>query len=227
MMAGSWAWRPIQARLLNVAVYRQLNRRDVWGEHVGWVDPTEHGVREACARLGALRESGRSIGPTAWMPSFGTTEGILEETGLGVLAALGDLDRLCATGGSLEPVHRYMKKHCRRLGGMVGFQVCMDLTYLYPGLSEDEWVFLYGGSEDTGSHWTARRLRPDLSTLECCRWLRDTQDDWLLPAGWETVAWVGKPRLSLADVEHTLCEYRKYVRAKLTGGAKRKYRGPS
>jgi len=222
------AGAPRAERLLNTAMYRQLNRRDLWESGAaGWIAPTADGVLGACEALERHRQAGNSIGPTSWMPSTGTVSGCLREVGLGVVEHLGELDELCdsVTDGSLEPVQKYMKKNCRRLTGMVGFQVCLDLTYTYPNLSDDVWVWLYGGHEDTGSHWTARRLRPDMTTLECCRWLRDTQDAWLAPHGWGDVAWEGKPRLSLADVEHLLCEYRKWVRATLTRGAKRKYRG--
>ncbi len=110
------------------------------------------------------------------------------------------------------------------LGGETGFmayEVLSDLILdkAVLSFSEDDW-----GNPGPGALEGLRALAPETSFTKplaqgAIKELRWNQGAWLNKAG---VMLLGPP-LTLRNVEHSLCEYSKYVRAKDNGHAKRKF----
>jgi hypothetical protein len=114
---------------------------------------------------------------------------------------------------------------------VAGWQITLDLGYLHPAVDQDSWAPMHTSfgqgrrrAPDVvngGSATGALLVNPDADPLATAVWLRDHQDEWL-PSSWQTTRWEAKPRLTLADVEHTLCELARYW--KLRSGARTRQR---
>jgi hypothetical protein len=101
------------------------------------------------------------------------------------------------------------------MGRFTGYQVALDAQYLLD-FSDDEEVPTYSSESKKLHHWkTSGSREGERMAGATVRELRDGQGEMLAAAGlsWASVAWSEKPRLTMADVENTLCEWVKYVHA--------------
>jgi hypothetical protein len=216
-----------EQKLFNVIAYRVINRDDVWRERVGFVyDLAE--LRERWAGLRDFYEAGGHVWSSAWataplpaLPGDDRLDRVLWA------AERWDVSTLDLTADT-----RSIFKATRKLpaiGDVIAWQATLDFGFV-DHVSQDEWVPMYtnlgkAGKSGVGTRSAKARpggsmvgaelVRPDADPLGTCIALRDEQDDWL-PESWSATCWTGKPRLTLADVEHSLCEYSKYHR-KATG----------
>ena len=176
----------------------------------------------------------RTISPEERLALF--SQGLLEELAQAVAS-------VAAMAGSLAEVHAVLPKRDEPYGGFGPFlsmQVTLDCVYIFPHLSDDEWVYIGGGINTSkrdgglvdigprvillqlaGIPQGAAALRDQELLLGLLEQVRDVQDERFKAAGldWADVAWHAKPRLSLADLEHGMCEYDKYQR----GGPSRNF----
>lgn len=215
-------WR--EETVFSVLLYRWLNNREAFDEAVQDLD------RGFWGALRARRDRGDSIFTSAWTVSLGQRckgrdpiDFIEEESerwrvGLDPILGSGDVVELYGAVRALS-----------LFGDLIAWQATLDLIYLRDDLDDDTWIpRLYDGSK-TGKHNPggsasgALRVAPGAAPDSTVRSLRDSQDQWL-PDDWPIIRWEGKPRLSLADVEHALCEYDKWERVNEGGKMKRRYR---
>lgn len=201
-------------RVFNVMLYRAYNAPDV-----PWVRTRNEAVRVARERAARWRAGEKRIFGAAWM----ITGGRLSPPDR-VLDGAENWDpyevvRVALGTTTLRDVLREVLRQ-PFFGGMSGWQVTLDLTYVFPHLSDDEWVHV-GGLWGNPHREVVRPHGPlaacqiideDRGPADVVRLLRDSQEERLgqLGLNWSSVAWNAKPRLTLADVEHTLCEWHKY-----------------
>jgi hypothetical protein len=211
-------------KLFNVLLYRQINNEDCWRASVplGYIHQNELGVLQA--RLAARLEAKQPVWTRAWtrtsLSSF-PGETYLERVFHGVNQWDTDayLNRL-----TLAQDFKGWWKATADLplfGDFTAYQVALDLTYLSPRFTDDEWCKVSGGD----ARWEQGSAAAGLDPYQ----KRDAQEAELEALGldWSLVAWDQKPRLTLADVEHTLCEYVKYlkhVNGRRPGNNHRRYR---
>jgi hypothetical protein len=122
------------------------------------------------------------------------------------------------------------------MGGFMGYQVALDYSYMdwLKWDEEDEWVYVGPGAKK-GIYWlTGERPLTDhdlkdlemeakkpLDYEEAIRYLQQHQDAIFKKFGLEFKKWKGK-QLDVHNVEFSLCEYNKMMRAAF-GGRKNKY----
>jgi len=131
------------------------------------------------------------------------------------------------------------------VGTFLGYEIWTDLTYFNffkQGWSDNDFVNLgpgaiWGLALMSGLEKPQKELREGYKGLgvELTKWLRDTQEYWfnklyeegLIEPKWEEIAYKeafsNTPYLSLRNIEHSLCEFRKYWRLKQGKGKKRKF----
>jgi alpha-glutamyl/putrescinyl thymine pyrophosphorylase clade 1 len=96
------------------------------------------------------------------------------------------------------------------MGKFMAWQVTLDLIPLFNRWTDNEWAITYKNAyaNPGGSAVGLQKIGMDLFEL------RDRQAEHLdaLDLDWRAVAWKGHERLTIADLEHTLCEWVKYDR---------------
>lgn len=123
------------------------------------------------------------------------------------------------------------------IGNFLAYEIWCDLSYINdPRMfkwTDDDFVNM-----GPGAKWGVRLIwggekkdYKDKDYIEKCKWLRDIQVEY-----WEKIpfievaydnAYSNQPFLSLRNVEHSLCEYRKYYNQKyLRKGKRRKFSEP-
>lgn len=210
----------VEELLWNTLLYRAFNNRRAWEECVRFV-PAPFDLAEPAACLAARHARGDTIWTRAWTTSPLTNypgrtrlERVVNAAGRWDVARLRDRLRNCR---GLEDVWETLRRE-PLMGKFTGFQVALDLTY-FPGsrFTDDEWVYTYSseGKLAKADYLPAgSRSGLDAAGAGSIVELRDRQDEELAARGlrWADVAWDEKPRLTLADVEHTLCEWDKYLK---------------
>jgi hypothetical protein len=107
----------------------------------------------------------------------------------------------------------YLTKHVSGLGGFTAYEVVVDFSYSsLTGYTDDDWV-----NPGPGCRRGLNRIYPGLgNNLEECRekikWLRMSQRQWFKDYGLPFFFWQGK-ELTLRNIEHSLCEFSKYMKA--------------
>lgn len=217
---------PQSIRLWNVMLMRYFNRPDV-----PWVDSCDEGYAMVAERL----TWPKGIFTNTWMPMGGPRRGRPFGDELQEAITTWDAElfaREVETASSLEDVYAAVLR--RSLFGPVnGWQVALDVTYT-SHLTDDEWIPEVRPLTNTKTvkdpppHGPAVAAAAilDAPFQTVVRKLRDEQDERLEKIGvsWSDVAWCHKPRLTLADVEHTLCEWQKYRAHQAGRGRKRLFR---
>jgi hypothetical protein len=216
-----------EAIVFNTMLYRVFNNYGAWVE----CDPfctTRDEIDEAFSRLRTRWEAKRTIFTAAWtlgqLPYAGRDR--LEK----IRTAIRDWDAYQLTrdlteAGSLISAAKILMGQ-KLIGSFTAFQIALDMSYIMPFTDDEPLpVFYVGTGKDltrapSGSGSALLQLE---TTVEA---LRDDQDRALAELGldWGAVAWEAKPRLTMADIEHTLCEFMKYT--KMCGGnvrGQRKY----
>jgi hypothetical protein len=206
-----------EALTFNVMLYRWLNNADSWDRLVGgWV--ASHA--EADAALGRVRAGqfrGEVVTTRAWtLPQMPSLPGDDALDKLRRAVARWDpapVVQAAYSAPSLRGVHQAVQSQ-PAIGRFIAFQIALDLTYVFARLSDDEWVLTHRSASAGGSAGGARLIDRDAAPADTIRRLRDQQEESfeVLGLNWPSVAWSDKPRLTLADIEHSLCEFAKYDR---------------
>lgn len=222
----------LEALVFNTMMYRVFNNFTMWLA----VDPfslTGADVDAAFERIRAHWETGATIFTNAWtispLPYKGADRLEKVRTGLDMWDVY-QITRELYEAPSLIRAHKILAAQ-KLMGHFTAYQVALDLSYLMPGFTDDEDLpKLHSGTGKSAAENPIPAGSGDaLKILGCSMHeLRDTQEDQLAELGlrWSDVAWPAKPRLTMADIEHTLCEWLKYenIRSGRTK-ARRKYDG--
>lgn len=238
---------PAWVKVANCALFRWLRGSAFSWNHVvgGWIDwsDTTAVANAMSALLDAWLHRPPTIFGRAGQPPTGhgrvpVSEMLSDRLPTVIPALSRHLDEIVAGKylTSLEPIFDEIGR--LNLHGFQGkfvvLQLALDLQYVYPHVSDDEWIMVRFGTTRTTSVGPAVTLRKIASTakmdhednLNVVRWLRDIQttefDRLCLP--WSNVSWSGKTRLTLGDIEHSLCEFDKYERLLVTGRGGRRYK---
>lgn len=226
---------PLEQVVLCIMTQRYFNQPDV-----EW-HPTKEAMVDSVRRR--LERTGTGIFARTWMTNgsswrareVGFRTQLLEDY------AAWDAEKVAAELGwdrfagqpSMEALFKVLcEQGC--IGQVIGWQQALDLTYVSPALDDDTWVppmRVITKSKSAHAHGPATStelIAPGHRFQDVVLELRDRQHERLANWGlsWAEVAWANKPRLTLADVEHTLCEwarYRKHVEGK---GRRRRLNGP-
>jgi hypothetical protein len=205
--------------VLNVLIYRLFNRPEL----ATWVTGQVEAQALVYCRAKEATERRRPIFSRTWMANGGDVRVPLPDRLAGGVAAW-DLGRIARVAGSVPTSFKLLYDLLYAqplLGSVLAYQVALDLAQLvFPALSDDEYVpepkLLRSkwGKEAYGPRALATALFPDYPFGLALAVLRERQGEQLAEVGldWADVAWEHKPRLTLADLEHALCEYGKYLR---------------
>jgi hypothetical protein len=200
---------PDWCHVLNIFLYRAYNVPGIEWAH----DQLE--ARRIVTERNERWENGEPIFTNAWMITGGNVSPADRLTAAVQLWQPEAIVEVAHSAHSLKTVFEAVRQQPFFGGMTVSWQVALDLTYIFKHLSDDEWIpepnVLLSSKKgpqaiEHGPRAAAKLIAPELSALEVIQYLRDHQ-----PAAWAAVAWPAKPRLSLADVEHTLCEFCKYI----------------
>lgn len=214
----------------NLMIYRVFNNAAAWVEAGGWHRPSASEPFRAGMRARYAR--GETVFTAAWTisglpyPGVDRLERVFWAIDRWDVRGTGELVREAT---SLRRVQEVLSR-VPLMGQFTAFQVALDLAQRYPErLSDDEWVLAFSNSSKraqkdytAGGSGAALALVGASSIAE----VRDARDASLASIGksWADVQWDAKPRCTLADVEHTLCEYGKYVKLHAPAGAPRRGR---
>lgn len=211
----------LEAVVFNTMLYRIFNRAEMWQV----VDPfvtTSNELEGAIQRIRDYRDAKGKIATKAW-----TVSSLINypgDTWLDRVEHCVNLWRPYDITADMLGATSFMDAFERlrgipALGITLRTQICLDFTYLF-SFTDDEDMPLYqtlgrhAGQRDkakTANIGPAAGL--ELAGATTLQELRDRQDEEFAGRGlhWEHIAWEGKPRLTIADIEHTLCEYSKYI----------------
>lgn len=206
----------LEALVFNTMLYRVFNNYAAWVE----CDPFCHITAEIDGAFERLRDrwtAKRTIFTTAWtlgrLPYAGNDR--LDK----VRTAIRDWDTY-ATTRALYDSHSLIEAAKilagqKLIGSFTAYQIALDMSYIMPNFTDDEPLpmFEVGTGKDLTVHPSgsgSALLQLD-TTVDA---LRESQDAELAARrlDWGAVAWEGKPRLTMADIEHTLCEFMKYTK---------------
>lgn len=228
---------PPEHVLFNVAAYRMFGLPETWLALGGFEGIVAWWWRRADAVLAERHRQGEQLFTGAYRASQrgmpcgpGEKYKVVVTKLTKVYVQLPTVTLALLAAPSMEEAHALLN-NMPGLGGDSGFlayEVLSDLILNQAVLkfSEDDWVNPGPGALEglqvlapetrftPGNRVTRERARTAIAEL---RW---RQDEWLTKAG---VALLG-PALTLRNVEHSLCEYSKYVRARDNGHAKRRFR---
>lgn len=212
----------LEDRVFGTLVYRgAFNTHRMWTAlDLGCVTPaTWPAARE---RIAAYWVTGQPIFTRAWvLPPLTHLPGATRLDRVAAGIARWDALQLAAQLGrarSLAAAYAVLQGQVL-LGEFTAWQCALDMTYLFAGFTDDErppYLHNSAGKLAKASYkprGSGEALRLLGVTIEQ---LRAEQ-----PADWAAVAWSAKPRLTYADLEHTLCEWLKYEQLKNASTAHR------
>lgn len=205
--------------IFNAMLYRIFNRADMWQTcdpyvcHYDELDQSFKKIRE-------YRDAGYRIAPAAWtVPPLVHING---NTWLDrVETAVKSWD-IITIAKNVQRATTLVEANdaligAAGIGPFIRLQVILDLTAVFNFTDDETLPSLYSSK---GKHRNNKDyLKPQGSAegerLVGCtiKELRDHQDLMLTDEGltWSEIAWQRKPRLTMADLEHTLCEWTKYI----------------
>jgi hypothetical protein len=210
--------------VFQIVAYRSINRIETI-DHVGLPDWESFDADLFCQRLREVRRKKDPITGRAYRIHSiqGKTR---EETCTFMIATAHQNIELrtlgLKTASSLEQAWTILRA-LPNVGRFLGFEICLDLNYsetFWPDFSEDDFVFVGPGAEDgVQAIWPEARTQEQ--QVERLRWLTDHQADFL-PDDYP-----GK-RITLANMEQAMCEWRKYFTLQAGGrGPRRRFRPKS
>lgn len=226
--------RPGAERLWNLILYRRLNREDTWRALGGYGSPQ---------LLGKLLEKllRKIDGPVfTGAHQVHTMQGII--SGRDAIARqahmmrdLGKSKLLHGLAHDLfditsvqQAFELWREAHIPGVGDFLSWQLALDCRYGLAEFSDDEWAPVQAGCRAG-----LEILYPGIGAKKCTSFdreykllvLRDTQDAEFRARGldFQAVAAPGHGRLTVAAIEHSLCEYSKYVRISSGGHSKGKF----
>jgi hypothetical protein len=226
--------------LRNAMLYRVFNNRHLWPE-IAW-KPYEHQVEAVRQVVARFHVHGEKVFGNAWAITGGSshpTTGERMTPGQRVMAAMKvwpeQLGRVVGSLKNRQPIgHLYQEIRRLEFGGkVVSWQVALDLAGVYPHLSDDEWLpksdisKLENEAHGHGPAMAARLILPETPFREAVEEIRDAQEHYL-STWWQEIhpPKLG-PRLSLANIEHSLCEFMKYEGVRVGRRVMRRYHPPA
>lgn len=196
-------------RVHSVIFYRMINNRYTWSSITG--NPTNNDEMRAAL---AMLDGKKKVWSSAWISTP-----MVKAAPFIVAADYTNLVKVVESGAPTSAVHREIKRY-RGLSGLVGFQICLDLTTISPRRSADA-VYSHRshynqarGDNASGSWVGASIIDPTRDPEQVIQHLHrrsvlELMDDTTM---WEMITPDGYRDLHLHDVEHALCEWTKYER---------------
>lgn len=217
----------LPAVVYSTMLYRLFNREDMWRV----VNPLMRNTSDfhvVAASVIKYEDQGGKTGTAAWqiqqathLPGASRARRVLGAASLWPVHEL--TMRLAAAGSFMEAWESL--EGVALLGDMLRTQVTLDMTYLFDGFTDDEPMPAYDRvrsalNRESGPGAALRAIGGAWDILS----LRDAQSTEFAARDldWAAVSWNQKPRLTMADIEHALCEYNKYLR--LYSGVKTAHR---
>lgn len=218
-----------EQKLLACVAFRVFNRTSTWAMIHRYVVPT---WKRPWALL-TLRQASRdgvALTSAVWMVGGEKGKQIFETQLEAVDYAQTNMALLRSAASSLEAMHVALRQ-APRVGAFVGNEILMDLLYeahlLVAAPDKQTYVYLGPGAVCGAQQLRGKEPRYDFDVfhptndpadLECFRTVAEVVMDRPLQDGY---------RLTIHDVEHSLCETNKYIRALKGSMPKRRYRGPT
>jgi hypothetical protein len=205
--------------IFNVMLYRIFNRADMWQAcdpfvyHYDELDLTFKKIRD-------YRDIGNKIATKAWtVPPLVHIDGVTWLDRVETAVRSWDITRISS---GIERSRTLIDADIAltgtaAIGSFIRLQVLLDLTSMLKFNDDEPLPHLYSSK---GKHRNGKSyLKPqgsaegELLIGYSVQELRDRQTEMLTRENldWSQIAWDRKPRLTMADIEHTLCEYVKYV----------------
>ena len=213
-------------KLLNIMIYRLINRAEVWEEYAGTDIFSVVDVEALFDKLEAASDEGVKVGSNTWRA---TSLDNLRDQALSLADGLDEIYAICTSAKELRTVHAVLSRGYG-IGEFVAYQIAVDLKLVFPHLKNDDWVHVGGrGARGKGGHggsmWALRRLAdsPSEDVLDVAMRLRDTQDVWVPRELYDYQP--PRDRLTIEDVDNLACEFRKYWFKRHGQGSLRRY-GP-
>ncbi len=233
-------------KALNILIYRIFNKYNFFENVMGgeWLDYQEYD-REAMEKtLDKAKDEGQTLFNDAYTINAGPVNRdyrprvkrvqitfILEWMCKNMARWVTDLDKAETTEEALEVITR-----APNVGDFLGSQLMVDFTYFgifHQGWTGDNLCFIGPGAEWGIRIIAGRESMKPKEYKEFCKWLRDIQPSQLKDLyqrtgkNWDEIfyhqAKSNVPYLSTMNVQHSLCEYRKYYRLRNGEGRKRYY----
>lgn len=214
--------------LFNTVWYRFLNRPDSFEQQGGFTPATEWDADRAVARLNG-QESVFSPAYRVTSHDWAGADSKVENICYGIIRdeLQTNLDAYTAEvfgADSLKGAHSALTR-LPGVGDFLAYEIVTDLCYRHLPFSEDDWVNVGPGAA-TGLEWIFGR-----SDLDALRWLQTDQDRWIQNYPWPTrdrldeagVEGTPKTHLTLRDLEHAACEWRKYRQILENEATKRRF----
>lgn len=213
-----------QAELLNILVYRFFNRPRTHERIGGWLPPKVWRPEQTVQILRMTKERGETVFSPAYRvvtEDYGYEDkignilyGIIQDE---FLPYLDEWTENLLRTPSLEWAHSQLQD-LRGVGPFLAYELVTDLNYFWwEDLSECDFVNIGGGAE-----W-GLELIFGTAHEDQVYWLHDRMDELFGEYGLEFPYWEKKSHLTLRDIEHSLCEWRKYRTIEKTGTGHRRY----
>lgn len=214
----------------NIIIYRMFNRISTydflkWHSLARWSNPIN--FRKYFDALRAYGEQGNPLYTDAHIicayASFPGKDKLerFEYIFQNVLDSMPIIMKVINKAKSLETVHKVLSKF-PGIGPFLAYEMAVDISYCsWNNLGEDEWV-----NPGPGCQNGLKNIFPGVRGVEDCQWLikvlRQMQKrEWTrLKLPFDGIAYQGK-ELTLRNIEHTLCEHFKYVKARTGKGRPR------
>jgi hypothetical protein len=201
--------------LFNVIFYRLLNRPDSYEAAGGFTHVDDFNADQVVSNLKAFNES-NPVFSSAYRVSahkFADSDSKIENVVYGILDEVRKdinyyLERMNVVS-NLERAFTRLKE-IDGVGDFLAYELVTDLNYGFLDCSENDFVNIGPGAENGLLHiW-------DESDEKYIDWLRVHSRELFTHFDLELFRWNGcrKKELTLRDIEHSLCEYAKFRRAK-------------
>ena len=202
--------------IFNVYLYRLLNRPESYDAAGGFTRVDEFDADDTIQRLREYRENGNPVFSSAYrIPAhkFAESESKIVNVLKGIIEAdvqnsIDDYADRIENANSLEAVHEICCE-VRGIGDFIGYEIVTDLNYGFLPFHENDFVNIGPGAESGLKYIFGDASKDHIYSLVA------QQDDLFEACDIDFFYWNGEyeKRLTLRSIEHSLCEYAKYVRA--------------
>lgn len=205
--------------LFNTILYRFFNDPQT-GRTIGLpIDPDEFNPDECIRRVertpGSMFSSAYRVTTRHWANSdkkhVNILRGVIRDD---VYAQLDDYTRIFEYD-DLESVF-YTLTEIRGVGEFLAYELATDLNYFHLPTSENDFVNIGPGAQSGLFEIFGRSKTEDL------RWMQKNQTQLFDEYGYQYPYLDMKPRLTLRDLEHSCCEFNKYIGIRFRGETSRR-----
>lgn len=225
--------RPRWERLWNLILYRRLNREDTWRAFDGYIGAQQMTHLEKFLRAapqplftGAHQVHGLQ-GIVPGRDIIARQVYVMDGLRWNKDILLDPLSRrLQRAKTAREAFDAWVDAKIPGVGDFLSWQLALDCRGALANFSDDEWAPVQAGAAAG-----LKIVYPSMRTADerewCLTYIRDQQGKEFRDHGLEFSKYApnGCKRLTVAAVEHSLCEYSKYVRIARGGHAKGKFDG--